>query len=59
MCHRALLRSLNTDSGITDGKAHTQKETGQKFGISGNRVGQLEARMKYEIGLQSKMEVHQ
>lgn len=36
--------------GITDGKFHTQKETGKKFGISGGRAGQIIARVRYEIG---------
>jgi DNA-directed RNA polymerase sigma subunit (sigma70/sigma32) len=37
-------------NGITDGVKHTQKETGDKFGISGNRIGQIEARVWYELG---------
>ena len=35
--------------GLSDGKNHTQKETGVVFGISGNRIGQIEARVKYEL----------
>jgi len=36
-------------NGITDGKWHTHKETGQRFGISGSRVRQIEGRVIYEI----------
>ncbi len=46
-------------AGMTDGTAHTQKQTGQKFGISANRVGQLEARIKYEVDSLAKTEVRQ
>ena len=35
--------------GLTDGQTHTLKETGKKFGISGTRVSQMEARVEYEI----------
>jgi DNA-directed RNA polymerase sigma subunit (sigma70/sigma32) len=36
-------------NGVTDGKRHTLKETGMKFGICGGRVGQIEARVWYEV----------
>jgi DNA-directed RNA polymerase sigma subunit (sigma70/sigma32) len=36
-------------NGLSDGVVHTQKETGQKFNIGATRVGQIEARVKYEI----------
>lgn len=36
-------------NGLSDGVVRTQKETGQKFGIGATRVGQIEARVKYEI----------
>lgn len=37
--------------GLTDGEMHTKKQTGQKFGISSVRVGQIEAKINYEIDL--------
>ncbi|MBU6427106.1 hypothetical protein KGQ27_02590 [Patescibacteria group bacterium] len=36
-------------NGISDGSRHTQKETGVKFGISGTRIAQIEARVWYEV----------
>ena len=36
-------------NGISDGSWHTQKETGLKFGIGGGRVGQIEARVRFEV----------
>jgi len=36
--------------GLTDGARHTLEQTGEKFNISKNRVCQLIARVKYEIG---------
>lgn len=35
--------------GVTDGVSHTLAETGKRFGISGTRVDQIEARVLYEI----------
>jgi DNA-directed RNA polymerase sigma subunit (sigma70/sigma32) len=40
--------------GLADGDMHTQKHTGQKFGIGAVRVGQLEARIEYELDLLTK-----
>ncbi len=36
-------------NGITDGKFHTQVETGRKFKISATRVYQITARVEYEV----------
>lgn len=36
-------------NGIIDGRRHTHKETGNKFGISDTRISQIEARVWYEI----------
>lgn len=36
-------------NGLTDGVSHTQKDTGAKFNISATRIGQMEARVKYEL----------
>lgn len=36
-------------NGLTDGNWHTLKETGQRFGISGGRVRQIEGRVIYEV----------
>lgn len=36
-------------NGLTDGTKHTLEETGKKFGISGGRAGQIEARVWYEV----------
>ncbi len=36
-------------NGITNGTRHSQRETGEKFQISRERVGQLEARVWYEV----------
>lgn len=35
--------------GLTDGSPHSQEETGQKFGVSGTRIRQIEERVKYEL----------
>lgn len=35
--------------GLTDGTPHSQKETGEKFGVTGNRIRQIEERVKYEL----------
>ncbi len=36
-------------NGLINGNSHTLKESGNKFGISGNRIYQIEARVKYEL----------
>lgn len=36
-------------NGLFDGRFHTLKESGGKFGVSGNRIYQIEARVKYEL----------
>lgn len=36
-------------NGLTDGKFHTQEETGRKFKISATRVYQITARVEYEV----------
>ncbi len=35
--------------GLADGKKHTLNESGRKFRISGTRVGQIVARVRYEV----------
>jgi len=35
--------------GLKDGVKHTFKECGEKFGISGTRARQLDARVQYKI----------
>lgn len=35
--------------GIADGSPHTQRETGEKFGVSSTRAAQMEARVRYEL----------
>ncbi|MDB6080993.1 MAG: hypothetical protein JWO53_265 [Chlamydiia bacterium] len=36
-------------NGLTEGKFHTQVDTGKKFKISATRVYQLMARVEYEL----------
>lgn len=43
------LKVFEYRTGIADGSTHTQKETGEKFGISSTRAAQLEARVRYEL----------
>lgn len=35
--------------GLSDGKGHSFKECGKKFGVSGERIRQIVARVEYEI----------
>lgn len=35
--------------GLADGSPHSQEKTGQKFGVSGTRIRQIEERVKYEL----------
>lgn len=37
--------------GLFDGSSHSLAESGKKFGISGTRIRQLIARVKYELDL--------
>jgi DNA-directed RNA polymerase sigma subunit (sigma70/sigma32) len=35
--------------GLVDGTTHSLKESGERFGVSSTRIGQMEARVFYEI----------
>lgn len=35
--------------GLADGTPHSQREAGEKFGVTGNRIRQIEERVKYEL----------
>jgi DNA-directed RNA polymerase sigma subunit (sigma70/sigma32) len=43
------LEAFEYRHGIADGTPHTQAETGRKFAVSKARIGQFEARVKYEL----------
>jgi DNA-directed RNA polymerase sigma subunit (sigma70/sigma32) len=42
--------------GMSDGVPHTLAETGEKFGVSGTRAQQIEARVAYEMEQLEKLE---
>ncbi len=35
--------------GQTDGKSHSQREVGRRFGVTATRIRQIEERVKYEL----------